>query len=204
MTPAALSVPVLSARPAVSRAFGWIDRVHATLGRVCDYPDPADASLRRAGLADVWSIHALLDGYARDGMLLPRTIEQIQAVVKDFVVAPSETPSSGIAACGALRFHSPALAEVASLAVAPGRVGQGLGRRVVRALLDEAAALGVERVFALTLDPGFFHRLGFDTTSIREFPEKLTQDCARCARRAACNEVAVVHAIDSNETEQRR
>lgn len=210
--------------------FGWANRVEVTGGAVSDYPPPIDATLRRASHEDAMAVHGLLDHYARAGVLLPRTLGQIDAAIGDFLVAAG--PADGgrdhvghetfgaarkgervlggktgvdggpraIDACGALRFHGPALAEVAALAVSEKKLGQGLGRRVVRALINEAALLGVERVFALTLDAGFFHRLGFRTTSIREFPEKMTRDCARCTRRAGCREVAVVHVIDENET----
>jgi N-acetylglutamate synthase-like GNAT family acetyltransferase len=46
-------------------------------------------------------------------------------------------------------------------------------------------------VFALTLRDSFFHRLGFETLPISAFPEKIAADCTGCARRTACNEIAV-------------
>jgi len=75
--------------------------------------------------------------------------------------------------------------------------GRGIGRHLVDALLDEARSLGLRRVFALTLQEGFFHRMGFRTTSVAEFPDKIALDCSGCAKRATCAEVAVVLDLDS-------
>jgi amino-acid N-acetyltransferase len=80
---------------------------------------------------------------------------------------------------------------VGALAVAKSHQGTGLGSRIVETLVHDARALGLQRVFALTLQERFFNRLGFETTNISEFPEKVAADCTGCARRATCNEIAV-------------
>ena len=181
--------PVVLASP-LSPGFGWPSRASATEGEVETYPAPADGLLRRARCSDAGAVHDLLDGYARQGVLLPRTLAQVEGSIDDFLIAAD---AHGLAACGALRVHSASLAEVAALAVASDRHGEGFGRRIVEALTREAELLGVERVFALTLEPAFFHRLGFRTVPIGAFPEKLARDCARCPRRSCCIEVAVEH-----------
>jgi amino-acid N-acetyltransferase len=145
--------------------------------------------LRAARLADVPAIQALLDGFARRGLLLPRTREQLYRNFREFVVAEDV---EGIVGCGALRIYSPELAEIGALAVAERCHGRGIGRCIVDALVDEADALGVGRVFALTLQEGFFHRLGFRTGRVEEFPQKVAADCASCAKRATCIEITVV------------
>ncbi|HEY8469652.1 MAG TPA: GNAT family N-acetyltransferase [Longimicrobiales bacterium] len=144
--------------------------------------------IRRARPADLPAMMELLDRYAREGALLPRSPEQVRQQLRDFVVAVDAT---GVVGCAGLRLYSPALGEVIALAVAERCQSQGVGRRLVETLLEEARALGLRRVFALTLHPGFFHRLGFRTTNIAEFPEKIALDCNGCARRAACAEIAV-------------
>ena len=60
----------------------------------------------------------------------------------------------------------------------------------IRTRLDSAGA-DVSRVFALTVQERFFHRLGFRTVPMTEFPEKIARDCQGCARRATCAEIAV-------------
>jgi N-acetylglutamate synthase-like GNAT family acetyltransferase len=100
-----------------------------------------------------------------------------------------------IVGCAALRIYSSELAEIGALAVAEDRHGAGIGRRLVEALVHDARLLGLSRVFALTLQDGFFHRLGFATTDIAEFPGKIAADCATCARRTTCTEIAVAQTL---------
>src|SRR5690606_21686531 len=103
---------VLPAPPGTG--FGWPARARVTDGAVTEYPAPTVEGVRRASPADAVAIHGLLDGYARQGLLLPRTLEQVEESIADFLVAENE---AGLIACGALRFHSAQLAEVAALAV---------------------------------------------------------------------------------------
>lgn len=148
--------------------------------------------LRRARSADVPVLHELLDGYARQGLLLPRTPEQIAGRIREFTVA---VDAHGVAGCAALRLYAPGLAELVALAVAERTQGQGVGAALVEAIVDEARTRGVRRLFALTLREHFFNRLGFETRLMVEMPEKLAADCASCPRRQACNEVLVLRAL---------
>lgn len=49
---------------------------------------------------------------------------------------------------------------LAAMVVVPERRGQGIGSALVRALLDEARARGIERVWLGSDGPGFYERLG--------------------------------------------
>ncbi len=138
------------------------------------------------------ALFALLDAYAQQGLLLPRTPEQIAARIGEFTVA---VDAQGIVACGALRMYTHRLAELVALAVSPRLQGQGLGRVVVESIVEEAQAKGVRRLFALTLREGFFNRLGFHTRPMSTMPEKLAADCALCPKRHACNEILVLREL---------
>jgi len=144
--------------------------------------------VRRADPSDAAEIHALLERYVAPGMLIPRTLKQVYRSIRDFVVVIDR---GVIVGCGALRIYTAELAEVGALAVSEEYRGTGLGKRVVETLVHDARALGLRRVFALTMEERFFHRCGFETTLISEFPEKVAADCATCARRQSCNEIAV-------------
>jgi amino-acid N-acetyltransferase len=144
--------------------------------------------VRRAEPADAQELHALLEQFVAPGMLLPRTLKQVYQSIRDFVVV---VDSGRIVGAGALRIYSAELAEIGALAVATDHQGSGLGGRIVETLVHDARALGLHRVFALTLRDTFFHRLGFETVPIAKFPEKIAADCVGCARRAACIEIAV-------------
>jgi amino-acid N-acetyltransferase len=145
-------------------------------------------TLRRAVPADAIHVHALLQRFVERQVLLPRTLEQITCSIGDFVVA---TEDGQVVGSAALRRYSADLAEVVALAVAEPLHGAGIGRRLVEMLLAHARVMGVRRVFALTLEAGFFHRLGFATTTVAEFPQKVAADCSSCARRRSCVETTV-------------
>ena len=153
---------------------------------------PKSVSVRAARLEDVATMFELLDGYARIGLVLPRTIQDVYRNVREFVVAVDENDK--VIGCGGLRVYSPVMGEIIALAVNERCHGMGVGRRIVETLLEQARAMDMCRVFAMTLQEGFFHKLGFETTHITAFPEKITFDCSRCAKRTRCIEIAV--AID--------
>ncbi len=152
----------------------------------------ATVLLRRGRPSDVLQLHALLEGYARQGLLLPRTPEQIAQRIGEFTVA---LDAHGVVGCGALRMYTPKLAELVALGVAERAQGQGIGRIIVEAIVDEAQTRGVRRLFALTLRESFFNRLGFHTRPMSRMPEKLAADCALCPKRHACNEILVLREL---------
>lgn len=151
---------------------------------------PAQVTIRRARLDDVQQMFRLLDAYARQGLLLPRRIQDVYRNVREFVVAVDE--NDAVVGCGGLRIYTPVLAEIIALAVDERCHGQGVGRRIVDTLLGDARSLDVCRVFAMTLQPEFFQKLGFGTTNIGLFPEKIAIDCSGCAKRATCQEITMV------------
>src|SRR5919109_5453746 len=89
-------------------------------------------TLRGAQRADIADIAALINGFASDRLMLPRSSESIALALGDFLVATDDR--AGVLACGALKEYSPSLAEIASLAVAREAHGRGLGRAVVSRL----------------------------------------------------------------------
>lgn len=145
--------------------------------------------VRAAVPADVSGIAALVNGYAAQAVMLPRSAESIALALDDFVVAADR--HGRVVACGALKQYSPSLGEVASVAVSPEAHGRGVGRAIVAAVERLARIRGVEEVFALTLTPTFFEAVGYGVDDRARYPEKLQRDCAACARRAACKEVCV-------------
>ncbi len=145
--------------------------------------------VQRAAVTDVRAIHELVNGFARTGEMLPRTLAEIYESLRDFsVIREGDT----LLACGALHVMWEDLAEVRSLAVRPERQGQGLGALLVRAHLDEARELGLRTAFALTYRPAFFERLGFHQADVMTLPRKVWNECYRCPKFPTCNEIAVV------------
>jgi len=144
--------------------------------------------VRSARPSDAFAIAELNNRFARDGVMLLRTPEQIALAIDDYVVAVDTR--GAVMACGALKEYAPSLSEVAAIAVAPEAHGMGLGKAVVRAVEALALKRGTTELFALTLEPGFFGAIGYHRVERARYPEKIRRDCIGCARRFACNEIA--------------
>jgi amino-acid N-acetyltransferase len=67
-----------------------------------------------------------------------------------------------VVGCGALHVMWEDLAEIRTLAVSSDVTGHGVGSQLLEALVADARSLGVERLFCLTFEVGFFRRHGFD------------------------------------------
>jgi amino-acid N-acetyltransferase len=142
-----------------------------------------------AEVSDARAIHDLVNGFARRGEMLPRTMAEVYENLRDFSVVRE---ADELVACGALHIMWEDLAEIRSLAVQEERQGQGLGALLVAAHLDEARSLGLSTVFALTYRPGFFERQGFRQADVMTLPRKVWNECYRCPKFPTCNEIAVV------------
>ena len=146
--------------------------------------------VRRARPADVPRMMPLLNKYAEEGEILPRSQNEVFDSVRSWVVVEAE--NTRIVGVGALVIISQELAEVRSLVIYPDFYGQGLGRRIVEMLLAEAQEFDIARVFALTRKPNFFLRLGFHLTRLEKLPAKVRRDCVYCPVFHACDEVAMI------------
>jgi amino-acid N-acetyltransferase len=145
--------------------------------------------VRKARMRDIQPMLALINDYARDGIMLPRTEFELSEGVRDFSVILDQDTLVG---CAALHFYGPTIAEVRSLAVSPTLRGQGSGRVLMEALEAEARDFGLSALFAFTYVPGFFEKLGYHEVERGELPLKAWKDCLRCPKFQACDEIAVL------------
>jgi amino-acid N-acetyltransferase len=133
----------------------------------------SNTPVRRAVRADAAQILDLVSRYASQGLMLPRTFDQVADRIDNYVVA---TDSFGhVVACAALEEYSPSLAEVSSVAVAPSHHGKGLGTQVVLGIERLAKARDIEELFALSLTDNFFLSLSYKPTTVSRYPEKLAR-----------------------------
>jgi amino-acid N-acetyltransferase len=146
----------------------------------------------RARLADVEAMKAILDDYASTGDLLARSRLALYEGLRDFVVAREGNEIVGLSA---LHICWADLGEVRSLAVKRDHLRRGIGQTLVQHCLTDAIELGLQRVFALTYRPGFFHTLGFSDVEKSELPHKVWQDCIHCAKFPECDEEAVMRVM---------
>ena len=156
--------------------------------------------VRKPKLTEVTAIKQLLDEAAEDGRVLPRDLPELYTNVRDFYVYVDE---DGLAGCGALHIDMVDLAEVRSLVVRASHRGRGVGKRLLKALLQEAIGLDITRVYALTREPGFFLRSGFLEVPKDELPYKVFKDCMRCPLFPGCDEVAVMRQYPRCDETQR-
>ncbi len=143
-------------------------------------------------MKDVPIVHELVNDYASRGEMLARSRSEIYEGLRDFFIAEEEGQILG---CAALHINWEDLAEVRSLAVLETAQKRGIGKKLVEACIQEARALGVAKVYALTYRPGFFEQLGFDQVPKETLPHKIWGDCLKCPQFPNCDEDAVMMEI---------
>ena len=144
---------------------------------------------RKARFDDIESIFGLVHIYAAQGEMLPRSRNTLYENLRDMVIAESGSEVVGV---GALHIMWDRLAEVRMMAIAPSYMRRGIGTEIVRWLLDEGDALGIEKVFTLTYKPDFFRKLGFIRISREELPQKVWKECIDCPKYPNCDEIAMI------------
>lgn len=152
-----------------------------------------DVTIRAARRVDADAIVRLVNGYAAEGIMLPRSLDSVVHALDDFVVAVDRR--GRLLGCGALKEYSPSLAEVSSLAIVREAHGAGLGKRIVRAVEALALKRGITELFALTLTAAFFESAGYAVVDRAAYPEKIRRDCLRCPRRIRCDEICVSRSL---------
>ncbi|HHW06253.1 MAG TPA: N-acetyltransferase [Clostridia bacterium] len=148
--------------------------------------------LRKAVISDVPQIQNLINYYAEKGLMLGRSLSSLYGGIREFIVAEKDAKIVGT---GALHIVWSDLAEIRSLAIAPEYVKNGLGSRIVHALVEEARELGVSQVFTLTYQPGFFEKCGFHVIDKEQLPNKVWKDCLDCVKFPNCDETALLQIL---------
>ena len=149
-------------------------------------------NVRSAKICDVKAVYSLINNYAEQDKMLFRSAVDIYENLQSFIVAEADGEITG---CCALEIIWSDLAEIKSLAISEGKTGAGVGRAIVEAAVDKAQQLGLERVFALTLAPEFFEKMGFEIIDKDSLPMKVWKDCARCPKQQNCDEIAVITTV---------
>lgn len=144
--------------------------------------------IRKARIDDVRRIKQLIENHMHEGFMLPRPLSELYENLRDFYVWEEDGVVHG---CVGLHIVWEDLAEVKSLVVDHYGRGQGWGRSLVEACIEEARELQIRRVFALTQVPHFFQKMGFDVIDRAHLPHKVWAECIKCHKFPECDEVAV-------------
>jgi amino-acid N-acetyltransferase len=122
-------------------------------------PESGAVLVRRARTSDIRLIRDIVRPHAESRVLVSKDAVTYYEALQQFRVAELDGEVVG---CGALHVMWEDLAEIRTLAVRPDATGHGVGGRILEALMDDARELGVQRLFCLTFEVGFFARHGFE------------------------------------------
>ena len=150
-----------------------------------------DVTVRKAFIEDAEGIVELTNIYSENHVVLPRTVEDVQEHITNFVVVEENGKLIGCCAC---RDFGNGLYEIRSLVVSPSEEKRGLGRMMVNLIFSNLPT-DAKRVFALTYKGGFFKKIGFHLVSKEIFPEKIWSDCINCPNVDCCDEEAYLRII---------
>jgi amino-acid N-acetyltransferase len=151
--------------------------------------------IRKAQINEVPEIWRMLHEFA-DKDVLPRTMADLYSQVREyFVYKKDHGPIIGVAG---LHIFWQDLGEIRSVAVLPNFQKTGIGSRLVNQCIEEARALGLKKVFALTTRPDFFQRLGFKQVPNKDLPTIIWSECKDCLKYPdKCNEIPMLLELET-------
>jgi len=146
-------------------------------------------TIRQATMSDVDQMLEIINQYAQQGLMLPRTKLSVCENLQSFVVAHDGQDVLGVAG---LHILWEDLAEIRSLAISENAKGMGVGKRLVLHLVEQCQKLGINRVLALTYQKEFFDKCGFHIVAKETLPQKVWKDCINCSKLPMCDEIAMI------------
>jgi len=146
--------------------------------------------IQKPKIADAREIQRLVNTFADEGKLIPRSLSDIYDYWRDFVIF--KKPGNPLAGVCALHIYWADLAEIRSLAVATVEQGKGIGEHLIRACIQEAQELEIPQLFVLTYIPSYFERFGFRVVDKSALPQKIWRDCIKCVKFPDCDETALI------------
>lgn len=146
--------------------------------------------LSKARLSDIAEMQRLVAKEVESGLILARSSDEVATNVRSYILAKKDGEIVGFCA---LHIHTPSLAEIRSLVVKENLRGMGIGQSLVNKAIEEAKALGLQKVLSLTYEQKFFEKLGFVEIPKESLPEhKIWADCIKCKHFPVCNEVSLI------------
>jgi amino-acid N-acetyltransferase len=135
----------------------------------------------------------IIGRYAARGAMLPRSRAGLLGSLQNYIVADV---AGTVVGCGGLQPYTATCGEIYGLATCEHESPRGTGRAIVDALLQNAKSNNLAQVFALTLVPGFFEKMGFRIVEHLDLPMKVWKDCVACPKFGNCDEIAMVRDLN--------
>lgn len=147
---------------------------------------------KKLTFAEVEQVHKLLNDYAVEGLMLSRSRNSIYENIRDYIIAVDDDKVVGV---GALHMVWEKLAEIRSLAVKSEYKKKSIGSEIVSRLEKNGKQLGVETFFALTYQPDFFEKCGYDRVPNDILPQKVWKECVHCPKYPYCDEIGMLKKV---------
>jgi amino-acid N-acetyltransferase len=145
--------------------------------------------IRKARIQDIKQIQDLINCFAKQELMLPRSLNELYENLRDFWVFHQDKKIVG---CCALHVSWEDLAEIKSLAVKKNMQKKGIGSQLIAICIKEAEDLGTRKIFVLTYKPEYFKKFGFRRIRHSCLPHKIWAECINCHKFPNCQEIAMV------------
>lgn len=148
--------------------------------------------IRKARIKDIKQIQSLINTFAKQELMLPRSLNELYENLRDFWVFED---NKRIVGCCALHVCWQDLVEIKSLAVAKDRQRKGISKQLLVACIKEAKELQAKKIFVLTYKPEYFKKFGFRRIKNSCLPHKIWAECINCPKFPNCKEIAMVRQL---------
>jgi amino-acid N-acetyltransferase len=147
----------------------------------------------KPNVKDIDSMQSLIIEEITNGIILPRTNDEIANQIRSYTVIKHNLEIIGFAA---LYIYDEELAEVRSLFIKNDFRKNKLGTKLVNILIEEAKELKIKKILALTYQKDFFINLDFIEIEKELIPkQKVWADCIKCKSFPICNEISLIKNI---------
>jgi len=138
--------------------------------------------IRQAVISDIGKIHGLIEFYAKEELLLPKSRAELAVMLPNFIAAEYDGQFAGSVA---FKIGEDEKAEIVSWVVNKNYFNHGIGSMLISAVMERIEDLGIKTIYTLTLRPNTFEKHGFKKVGMEMLPKKVWTDCIRCPRNIA-------------------
>lgn len=149
-----------------------------------------EVKLSKPTVLDIGKMQELVSQDVKNGIILERSANEMATTIRSYTVAKIDDEIVGFAA---LHIHTVTLAEIRSLIVKDGIRGNGIGKKIIASLIQEAKDYNLKQILVLTYKKHLFESFGFIEIQKESIPEtKIWLDCIKCKHFPVCDEISLI------------